>query len=435
MDKNRHDQERKVLLVWPRQIGKDTSCFAYMVKEACQVSGNYFYIFPTAEEAKRALWKKVMDDGEKLLDLLPEECIGRISNQDMSLEIDKKVCGVSSTIQVIGLDRNPNAIRGSTPMGVVLSEFAFSDIEAYRTLLPAMRRKGCWHIINSTPNGRNHFYSLYQGAKGSDEWFTSYLQALYPDKPNYIHIHDKKYFETQVKQGMTTWEDIEREYGCSFSTGMKGAFYADFLEDAWKEGRITDVVYDGITKVDTFWDLGVDDSTAIWFRQLDGNRIIWIDYFEDSGKDIAYYVKILKSKGYNYRTHHLPHDGANRSIQTQYRTDELFRICCTDAGISSDTEVSPRMGLQDGINAVRSRFSKFFFNEGTTFDGIQKLGLYHRRWDPKRQVFLKEPVHDWTSHAADAIRTEATSEEYADELEPSAEVKRAITDFDLFDDD
>jgi len=432
LDSKRHLDERKALLVWPRQIGKDTSCFAYMCKEACQVSGNYFYIFPTAEEAKRALWTKVLEDGTKLLDMIPEPFIGRISNQEMSITISKDKLGVSSTIQVLGLDRNPNAIRGVTPMGVVLSEFAFSDVEAYRALLPALRRKGCWHIINSTPNGRNHFYNLFLGAKESPKWIVSFKQALYPDRPNYVHVHPQDYFEDQVKTGMTTWDDIEREYGCNFTVGMKGAYYADQIEQAYKEDRITDVIYNDVLTVDTFWDLGVDDSTAIWFRQKSGNKISFVDYYEDNGKNLQHYIKVLEAKGYNYGTHYLPHDARQRNIQSGMATADMFEDMLRQTQMSANVEVLDRLPVQDGINAVRSRFSRYHFDAGACLVGIKRLELYHRRYDKKRQVFIKEPVHDGSSHAADAIRMEAISEDITSADQFNSGRVSVISDYDLF---
>jgi hypothetical protein len=398
-----------------------------MIKEAATCPGNYFYVFPFASDARRALWENVDRDGFKLLDHLPKELIERKNNQDMLLQLTN-----GSTIRVIGLDNNPDGIRGTAIRGIIFSEFAFQDPIPYRNALPAIKEAEGWVIINSTPNGRNHFYDMYLVAKQSAKWYESSLQTMWPDRKHYSGLVSPEDLTTYIEEEGATQEDAEREYGVSFSTGMKGAFYADQIEKAREQGRIGYYPPDDHRYVDTFWDLGVDDSTAIWFRQIDGGRVVWVDYYEDSGKDLAYYVDILVQKGYNYRTHYLPHDGANRSIQTRFRTDELFRLICKEAKISDDVCIAPKLRVQDGINGVRARFSRYFFNESMCADGIEKLALYHRRFDKKRNVYLKEPVHDWTSHCADALRTEAAAEEYPDDNPMFVEKPRIINSYDPY---
>jgi hypothetical protein len=206
----------------------------------------------------------------------------------------------------------------------------------------------------------------------------------------------------------------------------------DFVEKARREKRVGSYPPDDHRWVDTFWDLGVDDATAIWFRQIDGGRQVWVDYHEENGKDIAHYIKILQDKGYNFRTHYLPHDGGQRSIQTGVEASEIFRQCCKQAGISDDVVVCPKLPVQDGINGVRKQFSKFYFNEGLCEDGIRKLELYHRRYDDKRRTFVKEPVHDWTSHCADALRTVIAAEEYEDR-QSSPQPLTIHTNYDILD--
>jgi hypothetical protein len=418
---------KRAFLRWHRRAGKDKACFCYMLKEAATCPGNYFYVFPFASDARRALWENVDKDGFKLLDHMPAELIDRKNNQDMLMQLTN-----GSTIRVIGLDNNPDGIRGTAIRGIVFSEYAFQDPAPYRNCLPAVKEADGWIIVNSTPNGRNHFYDMYLMAEQSKNWYSSTLQTMWPDRDDYSALVSPKDLKMYIEEEGATEDDAEREYGVSFSTGMKGAFYADQVEKARDQGRVGSYPIDDHRYVDTFWDLGVDDSTAIWFRQIDGGRVIWVDYFEDSGKDLAFYVDILKQKGYNYRTHYLPHDGANRTIQTRFRTDEIFRMICKEAKVSDDVCIAPKLRVQDGINGVRARFSRYFFNEGTCADGLEKLSLYHRRYDKKRQVFLKEPVHDWTSHCADAIRTEAAAEEYPDDNPLFVDKPRIVSNYDPY---
>ena len=420
--------KKRAILRWHRRAGKDKCCWCYMIKQAAQVAGNYFYVFPTKTMARQALWENVDSNGFKLLSHLPDQFIKRKSNQEMLIELIN-----GSTIRVLGYDKDPDSIRGIACKGAVFSEFAFSDPESYKTMLPALRESEGWAIFNSTPNGRNHFYELWQSVYRSPRWFASLLQTYNKDKDGYSGlINPEQFVEIMEEEGLEQ-EDVEREYGCSFSTGMKGSFFMDNIDLAHTEGRITEYVYDDTLKVDTFWDLGVDDSTAVWFRQKIGNKIIFIDYYEASGKDLQHYIKMLENKGYNYGTHYLPHDAQQRSLQTGSSTANMFEDMLRQTRMSNDVWVLERLPVQDGINAVRARFKRYHFDAGKCTEGIKKVELYHRRWDKKRQVFLKEPVHDGNSHAADALRMEAISEDLRQDGFYKQNDIKVVRDYDIWD--
>lgn len=420
-------KKRRALLRWHRRAGKDKACWCFLIKEAAQVPGNYFYVFPTKTMARQALWENIDSSGFKLLDHVPKEFITRRSNQEMLLELNN-----GSTIRVLGYDKDPDSIRGIACKGVVFSEFAFSDPESYKTMIPALRESEGWAIFNSTPNGRNHFYDLWNSVVNSPRWFCSMMQTYWPDRPGYSGLISHDQFAHIVEEEGLTPEDAEREYGCSFNSGMQGAYYTDQLEKAYSEGRITNYVNDGIAQVDTFWDLGVDDSTAVWFRQKIGNKIVFIDYFEDNGKDLQYYIQMLESKGYRYGTHYLPHDAQQRSLQTGSSTADMFEHLCKSYNLSGDVWVLERTPVQDGINAVRSRFKRYHFDAQNCLEGLKKIELYHRRWDKRRNVFLKEPVHDGNSHAADALRMEAISEDIRQDGFYKVNDIQVIRDYDIW---
>lgn len=391
--------KKRAALRWHRRAGKDKCCWCYLIKEAAKIAGNYFYVFPTKTMARQALWENVDSKGFKLLHHIPKELIARQSNQEMLIEMTN-----GSTIRVIGYDKNPDSIRGIACKGAVFSEFAFSDPESYKTMIPALRESQGWAIFNSTPNGRNHFYDMWGKVENSPRWHVSLLQTYWPSAPGYSGLIPKEDFPAIMDEEGLSQEDVEREYGVSFNSGMKGSIYLDEIERAYSEGRIGEFLPEDGLKVDTFWDIGVDDDTAIWFAQKRGNTTVFIDYFEERGKSIQEYAQVLDRKGYNYGTHYLPHDARQRSIQTGINTAEMFENCLSNGRIPGYVEVLERLPVQDGLNAGRSKFHKCFFNILSCRDGISKLELYHRKYDKRRQVFLKEPVHDNNSHAADAFR-------------------------------
>jgi hypothetical protein len=421
-------RKRRAILRWHRRAGKDKCCWCYLLKEAAQVPGNYFYVFPTKTMARQALWENVDSSGFKLLNHIPKEFIKRQSNQEMLMELVN-----GSTIRVLGYDKDPDSIRGIACKGAVFSEFAFSDPDSYKTMIPALRESNGWAIFNSTPNGRNHFYELWQNVFKSERWFASLLQTYWPEQSGYSGLINKKLFPEIVDEEGLTIEDVEREYGCSFSSGMKGSYYMDQIEKAYSTDRIGQYSYDDTLKVDTFWDLGIDDSTAVWFRQKINNKLIFIDYYEASGQSLQHYVRMLEDKGYNYGTHYLPHDANQRSLHTGNSTANMIEDMLRDTKVSDDIWVLERLGVQDGINATRARFSRYHFDAGKCLEGIKKLELYHRRWDKRRGVFLKEPVHDGNSHAADAIRMEAISEDLRNDGFYKQNQVKVLSDWDLLD--
>lgn len=405
--------KRRAFLAWCRRAGKDKACFNYMVKCMFERVGTYYYFFPTYAQGRKALWENNDDQGLRLLDHIPPSEIKSISKEQMMVELKN-----GSIFRVIGADKADENVVGTNVHGMVFSEFAIQDPACWKMMGPIIRHNPKnWVIINTTPRGKNHAYDLYEQAKKHPErWFTSLLTI--DDLKVYTDERKREIIEDSYIEGATD-DDVAQEYYCSWNAAIKGAFYGEAIEKAKVEKRIGSWEPDKDRWVDTFWDLGVSDATAIWFRQVVGNKIIFIDYYEAEGKSLSHYVEILQQKGYKYRTHWLPHDGNhNKDIGTAVKTTrEMLRDSLGSAGLSIDVVCTPRLPVQDGINAVRKRFPLYYFNDINCELGLKALEFYHKRWDAKRRTFLNEAAHDWSSHAADAIRMEALSEElYEDEF-------------------
>jgi len=179
---------------------------------------------------------------------------------------------------------------------------------------------------------------------------------------------------------------------------MEGAVYAAELRQAERDGRVCRVPYDRSRPVHTFWDLGIGDSTAIWFVQAFPWEFRLIDYESGTGQPLAYYQRKMQEKEYVLGVCYLPHDGTNKSLGTGKSIEELMRI----AGFR--TQIVPRLSLTDGINAARTIFPQCWIDVERCADGLQ--ALRHYRWAPEGQLGQqkREPLHDWASHAADAFR-------------------------------
>lgn len=190
----------------------------------------------------------------------------------------------------------------------------------------------------------------------------------------------------------TVWEGICRQT-------VDGAIFAQEMQLADLQGRITRVPYDSSKPVHTIWDLGWSDQTAIWFLQFIGMETRLIRYVEDSQKTISFYLAELQKFGYIYDTFWLPHDAENRTLAANGKSiEEIVRA----AGYK--VNIIPRVPVADSINAARTIFSNCWFDRENTAEGINCLRHYRYDVDPSTGQFSKQPLHDHYSHGADAFR-------------------------------
>ena len=194
----------------------------------------------------------------------------------------------------------------------------------------------------------------------------------------------------------------------AFEQSTEGTYYAEQLAQARREGRITRVPYDPRYPVNTFWDIGNDDETPIWFHQQIGLRNHIIDYLEGSGEPPSYYVAEVQKRGYVLGKHYLPHDGAHR--KTQANTLKTYADMLEDLGLK-DIEIVPKIDdVTRGIQIVRQTFHTYWFDEEKCADGLKHIELYRKEWNERLGVWSDRPRHDKHSHASDALRQHAQAE-------------------------
>lgn len=402
---------KRAILRWHRRAGKDLSCFCYVAKEAYQHPGNYFYIFPTSADARKALWENIDPlTGLKVIDQIPAELV-KINNQEMKIELQTCIPGKVSTIRIVGYDTNPDSLRGIACKGAVVSEAAFSHPDVLKVLMPSLMQAKGFLILNSTPNGRNHYYQLWENVKDDPEWFVSELQTYWSDRPNYSGLVERSEIDQLVKSGIEDSEDVEREFGVSFDTGLKGSIYGYQVDKAREEERITTVALNSNKPVNTLFDIGQNDVTAVWFFQENGNQIDFIDFWEDSRLGTNGIVKELKERGYDYGYHILPHDADHKKQGkelTSFR--ESFQESQADFRVNGEVIVLDRTADRNqSIKEVRKRFSLYTFDSIKCAKGIDHLALYSREFNKRTRTYSTSPKHDEHSNAADALRMEAES--------------------------
>jgi hypothetical protein len=198
-----------------------------------------------------------------------------------------------------------------------------------------------------------------------------------------------------------------------------GAIYGEVLAKAREEHRITKVPHDPTLRVDTAWDLGVGDSTAIWFSQSVGREVRLIDYYEAAGEGLPHYAAVLDKQGYLYGRHIAPHDIRVREMGSGRSRLEV----ASSLGIKFD--IAPNVGLEDGIHATRMLFPRLWIDESKCGVGLEALARYRRGYNKSMGEYKATPVHDASSHAADALRYCAVSHKSA-VLKPAYHAPRAV---------
>jgi hypothetical protein len=197
-------------------------------------------------------------------------------------------------------------------------------------------------------------------------------------------------------------EEFEQEFNCSFTSPNSGSYYGKWLDEVIRDGRVCRVTYDPKLPVFTAWDLGMDDSTAIWwFQRSPGGEWRWLEYHEDSGQGFDYYAKLLHSKPYVYGKHYLPHDIEVRELSAGGKSR---RTMLTGLGVKP-IFVVPAANPADRVSAVRQILPRSWFDSKGCEVGLKKLRGYRRQWNEHMGVWRAEPVHDGASHGSDAIGT------------------------------
>lgn len=185
-------------------------------------------------------------------------------------------------------------------------------------------------------------------------------------------------------------------------TSKTGTVFGKQIAQAEIDGRIGSVPYDASAGTYTAIDLGIGDSTAIWWFQLIGQEIHFIDHYESSGEELGHYISVIKNKPYNYTTHYLPHDAKQRELQTGLTRVEFFE----NNGIHNIEVLRPTnftLG-QDDINMIaRPKFSKVWIDRDKCARGLQCLRAYHYEYDEKNKLLKDNPEHDWSSHSSSAF--------------------------------
>ena len=328
-----------------------------------------------------------------------------------------EIRGVNGTTFIFtGLLANIQSIKSIDNIDLCWVEEASSVSEnSWRTLIPSIRKPGSEIWVSFNPEHKTD--AAYQRF------------VLYPPQNamvKKVSYRDNPYFsQTTLPEEMQILKDQnEEEYLHVYEGELKqfvdGSIYRNQLKQARDEGRICWFPVESL-EVHTFWDLGRNDSTAIWFMQSVGKELRFIDFYEHRLVDLDHYARVLKEKNYLYGTHYLPHDVEVISLGSNNRSR---RDILEGLGIRPITTVPRIASVEDGIAMVRDKFKSCWFHEENCEGGLEALSNYQYQFDDKHDTFRKVPLHNAASNGSDAFRMFAQGfEEYIDspELEFASE--------------
>jgi len=373
------EKDRFVVAVAHRRMGKTVAALNELIRSAMnneQQNPRYAYIAPTYSQAKRVAWDYLTYFARPL---------------DAKANIaELRVDFFDRRIQLYGSD-NPDSLRGQYFDGVVLDEVGDQNPKIWNEIIrPALADRKGWCLFIGTPKGNNHFKELFDRAGQEEGWSALQFKASETKL-----LDEKELWAAKKEMGD---DKYNQEFECSFNAAVEGSYYGKLLNDLEEKGRMCPIDRDDLCRTYVAWDLGMGDSTAMWVAQVTGQEIRIMDYVENHGQGLDWYVGWLKDNKWHQAEQLLPHDVEVRELGTGKSRLEVLR----EAGL--DVRVLPRLSVEDGIQAVRRMIPKCWFNMPQVKQGLDCLRNYRREYDEKRNVFYDKPMHDWASHGSDAFR-------------------------------
>ena len=429
------------IILKARQLGFTTFIQLYMLDMAVfYPNTNCGVIAQTLQDAETIFREKIKFAYDRLPEVVRRRVtIRRDNTRELFLANDSSI-------------RVGTSLRGGTLNFLHISEFGKICAEhpdrAQEVITGSLQTlaAGQMAFIESTAEGaEGAFYDMCQvarekaasGAKLSmldwkfhfSPWMADAAYSIDPEGvtiPQDLNAYFKKMREAgePTTSGQRAWyakkaevlkDKMQQEFPSTpdeaFAQAIEGTYYTTQLARAAAEKRIGRVPFDPLLDVECWWDLGVDDDTAIWFVQRHRREVRLIDFYARNGEGLAHYAAMLRERsqerGYRYSRHVMPHDVEVRELSANGATRKEV---AESMGIKP-IKVAPRGEIADGVEAVRNLISRCYFDEEMCAEGLKALRHYRKEWNDKRGVWSSKPRHDDNSHAADAFRYGAVAPE------------------------
>jgi phage terminase large subunit len=384
-----------------RRFGKDELMLNWMAVAAMQRVGSYLYMMPEYSAVRRTLYTGVnpRTGRARAFDAFIPEIIAKTDEKGMMLTLIN-----GSTVQFVGSDTHSSFI-GSSVVGVVMSEAALADPAAYAFLRPILKESKGWFAAISTPRGKNWFYDLYNTHLDNPKSFTTTISAADSEAFTKEQLKEERHDYIQMYGSAQGNSLFAQEYMASWEASNLGAVFGAEITKLKADGRYGLCAYDPRYLVDTSCDLGISDATTYLFFQNVGTETRLIDVYEASDNGLEHYVQMLADKKYRYGSHFAPHDAQHRELISG--TSRLSQA----ARLGLKWQVVPAIPKQDQIALGCQLMNRLVINRTPDLDtgepacayALEALSHYQFKYDSVRKIMSKTPIHDWSSHLADAF--------------------------------
>jgi phage terminase large subunit len=327
-----------------------------------------------------------------------------------------------------GLHHNVSEIKSMEGLdGIWIEEADNVSQKSWDTVIPTIRKQSMHPEL---------------GVIGSEVWCCfnpklatdpTYKHCVLNPPPGAVSVKtsylDNKWLSEISKTRIAHMRDTEPAkfahiYGGEPDSEVEGAIFGPEMKAAAASGRIGDVPYDRTRPVDTVWDLGFGDPTAIWFLQAYDGWYNFIDHLEADRLEISDYLVKLQDKGYLYGTDWLPHDGIDTIIHGRLAGDRSMSIEQLMRNAGRKPRLVPKMLVTEQINAARTIFPTCRFDAIKCADGLQSLRCYQWPALSADGVGQRKPLHNQYSHSASAFMGAAVAVRQPKADKPPAERRR-----------
>jgi len=344
----------------------------------------YAYIGPTFTQAKRVAWRYLKNFSRPYWTAPPSESELRVT------------LGRNATIYALGAD-NADSLRGMYLDGAVCDEYALWKPSVFSQVLrPALSDRNGWGVFASTPRAKNLFYD--QVKKAQADPLHHYLLTLRADQSGLVPEQELDDLRADMDP-----EEFAQEYLCSFDSALKGAIYADEVNQAFSEHRTSNALplFDPALPTNVVFDLGFTDATVAIYWQEAHSQIRIVGVEATNGKSIHHHIGRIEqfSARATLGSVWLPHDARAKNLQTGMSIVEQF--------LSNQIRpnIVPNHKVRDRIAATRATFPRIYFDQTVLQmeDLVEALKSYRREWDEDNLCFKEQPLHDWASDYADSF--------------------------------
>lgn len=385
-------EKRFAVSVCHRRAGKTVARVNKLIRKACENERRYpppryGYLAPYFVQAKEIAWQYLKHYAAPLLDVG-----GKINESELSIILPHN----GATVRLYGAE-NADRMRGLYFDGIVGDEAQrITRSTLTQIILPCLADYRGWLDISGTPRGWQNLLGeiVKLAEKEPHDWF---LQIMRASESGIIEAD-----ELARQRALMSENEYAQEFECDFDAAITGAVYGKQIAQAAQEGRLLKLSHIADEPIHTAWDVGLKDSTAIWWWQRIRGELRVLDYYESFGQHIPHYCDVVKERGaqyaYQYGKHYVPHDAGYELLAAGGRS-----IVEQANALGVRMFAVPATSQQNGIEAARKTLESCYFDADRCERGLECLRQYQFEFDERLQTYRDKPRHDKFSHGADAF--------------------------------